>query len=119
MENTEPLYDKFFDEYVSDDAVRKYTTLTAGYGITHLLEHDYAQIYEKAVDTYLRSSTAKPLRLLEFGCGAGMNITRLVALLAKKGVQVDCAYGTDFSPRLVEAAGEEARTFLPHPLPGN
>jgi SAM-dependent methyltransferase len=116
MEKTEALYDKFLDEYVSDDAVRKYTTLTAGYGITYLLKNDYGQIYEDVVDKYLLTSPAKPLRLLEFGCGAGMNITRLVELLAEKGVQIDYAYGTDFSPRLVEAAGKEAQAFLPAKL---
>jgi SAM-dependent methyltransferase len=112
MEQTEELYDKFLDEYVSEDAVRKYTTETAGYGITYLLSNDYARIYLDVVDSYLRNS-ARPLRLLEFGCGGGMNIARLVELLEKKQVPVECAYGTDFSPRLVQAAGQEARAFLP------
>lgn len=113
MKTTEHMYDKFLDEYVSDQAVRKYTTETAGYGISYLLHHDYARIYLKAVSSYLRSPDARPLRLLEFGCGGGMNITRLVALLTEKQIPVECAYGTDFSPRLVQAAGEEARTYLP------
>ena len=113
MEKTGPMYEKFLDEYVSEDAVRKYTTETAGYGITYLLRHQYARIYLEVVDSYLRTSTARPLRLLEFGCGGGMNITRLVSLLEEKRVPVECAYGTDFSPRLVQAAGEEARAFLP------
>ncbi len=116
METTEKagvLYKGFLDEYVSEDAVRKYTTATAGYGIAYLLRNDYARIYMNVVDSYLRSSRATPFRLLEFGCGAGMNITRLVALLEGKGIHVDSAYGTDFSPRLVQAAGEEARAFLP------
>ena len=34
-------YEKFVDEYGSDDAVCKYTTGTAGYGIAHLLNNDY------------------------------------------------------------------------------
>jgi SAM-dependent methyltransferase len=118
MEKTGLMYEKFLDEYVSDDAVRKYTTETAGYGITYLLRNDYARIYLNVVDSYLRTSTARPLRLLEFGCGGGMNITRLVSLLEEKGVPVECAYGTDFSPRLVQAAGEEAKAFLPPNLAG-
>jgi hypothetical protein len=113
MEKAGVMYEKFLDEYVSEDAVRKYTTLTAGYGITHLLRHEYASIYLNAVDKYLRPSTSRPLRLLEFGCGGGMNITRLVALLAEKKIPVERAYGTDFSPRLVEAAGEESKAYLP------
>jgi SAM-dependent methyltransferase len=116
MEKTGLLYDKFLDEYVSEDAVRKYTTQTAGYGITHLLRTEYSRIYLDVVNRYLRTPEKRPLRLLEFGCGGGMNITRLVSLLESKGVPVECAYGTDFSPRLVQAAGEEAKAFLPSKL---
>ena len=116
MEQTEQMYDKFLDEYVSEDAVRKYTTGTAGYGITYLLRNDYARIYFDAVNSYVRTSAARPLRLLEFGCGAGMNITRLVSLLEQKKVPVERAYGTDFSPRLVQAAEQEAGAFLSHDL---
>jgi len=112
MEKTEVLYERFLDEYVSEDAVRKYTTETAGYGITYLLGNDYAKIYLDAIDSYLPTPKMRPLRLLEFGCGGGMNITRLVSLLESRNVPVDLAYGTDFSPRLVEAAKEEARAFL-------
>jgi SAM-dependent methyltransferase len=118
MEKTGLLYEKFLDEYVSEDAVRKYTTETAGYGITYLLRNDYAQIYLNAVDSCLRTSPARPLRLLEFGCGGGMNITRMVSLLEEKQIPVECAYGTDFSPRLVLAAGKEAKAFLPPHLAG-
>jgi len=118
MEKTEPMYEKFLDEYVSEDAVRKYTTQTAGYGITHLLRNDYARIYLDVVDKYLRPSTGRPLRLLEFGCGGGMNITHLVSVLEKKKIPVEYAFGTDFSPRLVEVAGEEAKASLPSRLAG-
>jgi SAM-dependent methyltransferase len=116
MGKTGILYDKFLDEYVSEQAVRKYTTETAGYGISYLLRHDYAQVYLMAVNAYLRGPGTRPLRLLEFGCGGGMNITRLVSLLAERQIPVECAYGTDFSPRLVEAAWKEARTYLPPDL---
>ncbi len=113
MEKTGLMYKKFLDEYVSEDAVRKYTTETAGYGITHLLRNDYAQIYLDVVDSYLHPLAARPLRILEFGCGGGMNVTRLVSLFEEKSFSVEYALGTDFSPRLVQAAGEEANAFLP------
>jgi len=116
MEKAGVLYDKFLDEYVSEDAVRKYTTETAGHGITHLLRTEYSRIYLDVVNRYLRTPGAPPLRLLEFGCGGGMNITRLVSLLEKKGIPVERAYGADFSPRLVQAAGQEAKAFLPPQL---
>ena len=48
METTGQIYEKFVDEYTSEDAVRKYTTGTAGFGITYLLSNDYAEIYLNA-----------------------------------------------------------------------
>jgi len=112
MAKSEQINDKFFEEYVSEDAVRKYTTGTAGFGINYLLRNDYAKVYLSAVDSYLQASPPRPLRLLEFGCGGGMNIIGLVSLLEQKGVRVECAYGTDFSPRLVESAAQEAKACL-------
>jgi SAM-dependent methyltransferase len=112
MENTEQINEKFLEEYGSEDAVRKYTTGTAGFGINYLLRNDYARVYVDAVDSYLRTSPPRPLRLLEFGCGAGMNIITLVSLLERKGIPVECAYGTDFSARLVDSAVQEAKSSL-------
>ena len=112
MENTEQINEKFLEEYGSEDAVRKYTTGTAGFGINYLLRNDYARVYLDAVDSYLRTSPPRPLRLLEFGCGAGMNIITLVSLLQRKGIPVECAYGTDFSARLVDSAVQEAKSSL-------
>jgi SAM-dependent methyltransferase len=112
MEKTEQINEKFLEEYGSEDAVRKYSTGTAGFGINYLLRNDYARVYLSAVDSYLRTSPPRPLRLLEFGCGAGMNIITLVSLLELKRIPVECAYGTDFSARLVESALQEAKASL-------
>jgi SAM-dependent methyltransferase len=106
------IYDKFLEEYGSEDAIRKYSIGTAGYGINYLLRNDYAKLYLDAVDSFLRTTPPRPLRLLEFGCGAGMNIIGLVSLLEQRGVPVECAYGTDFSSVLVESAKLEAKTAL-------
>ena len=99
MRETDEINEKFLEEYDSRDAVRKYSTGTAGFGINYLLRHDYARVYLNAVDSYLRTSPARPIRVLEFGCGGGMNIIALVALLIKKGIPIERAYGTDFSSR--------------------
>ena len=112
MEKTKQINEKFLEEYVSDDAVRKYTTGTAGFGINYLLRNDYARVYLSVVDSCLQTSPRRPLRLLEFGCGGGMNIIGLVSLLDKKGISVESAYGTDFSPRLVQSAVQEAKASL-------
>jgi len=108
----EQVNEKFIEEYGSEDAVRKYSAATAGFGINYLLRNDYAQVYLGVLDSYLRTSPPRPVRLLEFGCGAGMNIITLVSLLAETGIPVDCAYGTDFSARLVQSAIEEAKASL-------
>jgi len=113
MQDTKQIYDKFLDEYVSEDAVRKYTPKTAGFGINYLLRNDYANVYLRAVNSYLQTAPRRPLRLLEYGCGGGMNVIELVSLLEEKGVPVERAIGTDFSPRLVSSAEQEAKAALP------
>ena len=113
MGKSSQTYESFLEEYGSDEAIHKYTTGTAGHGISYLLDHDYAEVYLRVVDSSLQTRPRRPLRLLEFGCGGGMNIIHLVSLLERRGVQVQSAQGTDFSPRLVQAAEQEAKTFLP------
>jgi SAM-dependent methyltransferase len=104
--------DVYLQEYSSDDAIRKYTSETAGYGISYLLANDYADVYLSAVDRFLKTDRSRPLRLLEFGCGGGMNIISLFNLLEAKGRTVELAIGADFSERLISAANSEARSFL-------
>jgi SAM-dependent methyltransferase len=116
MQKTEEINDKFLEEYGSEDAVRKYSPGTAGYGINYLLHNDYAQIYLDAVRSYLTTSPQRRLRLLEFGCGAGMNIITLISLLEKNGIPVEIAFGTDFSERLVKSAAQESKASLPAAL---
>jgi SAM-dependent methyltransferase len=112
------MHEKFLEEYVSEDAVRKYSSGTAGFGINYLLRHDYAKVYLSVVNSYLQTSPARPLRLLEFGCGGGMNLIGMVSLLEEKGVPVECAYGTDFSTTLVKTAMQEAKASLSPGLAG-
>jgi SAM-dependent methyltransferase len=118
MPKTAEMYERFQEEYGSDAAVRKYSTATAGFGINYLLHHDYADLYLGVVESYLQTSPARPLRLLEFGCGAGMNIMSLVSILEGKGVPVECAYGTDFSETLLQTATQQAKASLPPGLAG-
>ena len=111
-QSTEQLIRSFSEEYESDDALRKYSTETAGYGINHLLEHEYANVYFDAL-RQLKTSPRKPLRIMEYGCGAGMNLIRLVRQLDARKVPVEGAYGTDFSGTLVNRARQEAVAYLP------
>jgi len=104
--------DVYLAEYSSEDAVRRYTSRTAGRGIDYLLKHDYATVYVTAMNKMLRVPRDTPLRVLEFGCGGGMNIITLVPLLERNGWVIERAYGTDFSDTLIRAANREAQASL-------
>ena len=102
----------FFAEYTSHDAILKYTRATAGHGISYLLDHDYKDVYMKAIALLPPGATQRGLRVLEFGCGGGMNLVHLVSVLSQSGIKVKQAVGTDFSPVLIEAAKREAGSYL-------
>src|SRR5437899_11519841 len=88
--------DAFFREYTSRDAILKYTKATAGFGISYLLDHDYKQVYLEAIKHLPRQITQHGIRMLEFGCGGGMNLLHLVSVFGRNGVNVESATGTDF-----------------------
>lgn len=102
----------FYDEYTSHDAILKYTRTTAGFGISHLLDHDYKDVYWQALDRLPALPDGRGIRVLEFGCGAGMNLVHFTSILRKKGLRLERAVGTDFSPVLIDAAKREARAYL-------
>jgi SAM-dependent methyltransferase len=110
--------DVYLQEYSADEAVARYTSRTAGTGITYLLENDYAEVYLSAIRDFLQIPSERPLRLLEFGCGGGMNIITLLTLLQRRGKNVELAIGTDFSEKLIMAAKNESRNLLSPNLQG-
>jgi SAM-dependent methyltransferase len=100
-------------EYSTGESIRRYTKETAGHGISHLLDHDYGKIYLEVIEKNIsKSRMQKGIRLWEFGCGGGMNLLHLVSLMERRGIALDCAYGTDFSETLIEAAKREATNYL-------
>src|SRR5512137_142166 len=101
METRENTYSNlnadFLKEYSAEENIRRYMKKTAGHGIRYLLEHEYGNIYLEVIDSYLaKSASGKGLRILEFGCGAGMNLLHLVSVLEQRGTPVEFACGTDF-----------------------
>ena len=104
--------DSFFQEYTSDDAIVKYTRRTAGFGINYLLDHDYKEVYLDAVRLLPAQMLIEGIQILEFGCGGGMNLIRLLMMLDRAGIRVKKAIGADFSPVLIGAAKREARDLL-------
>jgi SAM-dependent methyltransferase len=102
----------FFREYTSHEALVKYTRATAGFGISYLLDHDYKKVYLEALSGLPQEARRRGIRVLEFGCGAGMNLIHLVSLLNREGIRIEKAIGTDFSPVLIEAAKHESKKYL-------
>src|SRR6187401_230747 len=103
---------EYFKEYTSPEAISKYTRATAGHGISYLLDHDYKDVYLRAFDSLPDNVKKRAIRILEFGCGGGMNLLHLMSVLRGQGVRIERAIGTDFSPVLIEAAQREAKNFL-------
>ena len=113
LEAEEPAEDDvFFREYSSRDAILKYTRATAGFGISHLLENDYKKVYLRALDQLAPEVRRQPLSVLEFGCGAGMNLVNLMSFYGRQKMEIARAIGTDFSPVLIDAARREAQSYL-------
>jgi SAM-dependent methyltransferase len=104
--------DAFFDEYTSSYAILTYSRATAGLGISYLLDHDYKDVYLQALRLLPSGVLNEGIRLLEFGCGAGMNLLHLLYMLRREGINVAHAVGTDFSPVLIETARTEAKKYL-------
>jgi SAM-dependent methyltransferase len=104
--------DPFFREYTSPDAILKYTRASAGFGIGYLLDHDYKQVYLDAIKHLPQPIIQGGIRMLEFGCGGGMNLLHLVSTLGRDDLYVESAIGADFSPVLIEAANREAQRYL-------
>ena len=104
--------DVFFREYTSPDTILKYTRATAGAGINALLDGEYKNVYLQALELLPPDMKRGPLRMLEFGCGGGMNLLHLLTVLNRDGFNVEQAIGTDFSPVLIKAANEEAQSYL-------
>lgn len=99
--------DSYWREYTSKNAISTYSRGTAGFGIGYLLDHDYKNIYLDALNSLPPKMREKEIRILEFGCGAGMNLLHLASVLNRQGISFS-AIGTDFSPVLIDAARREA-----------
>jgi SAM-dependent methyltransferase len=109
----------FFRQYTSHVEILKYTKATAGFGINYLLEHDYKTVYLNALNFLPRKTREHGIRILEFGCGGGMNLLQLISVLNRERIRVAKALGTDFSPAMIETARREAKNYLQEQDPQN
>jgi SAM-dependent methyltransferase len=112
MNNNKTMDEAFFEEYASHDAVLKYTKATAGQGISYLLANDYLHVYLDALESLSPTVKQDGIRMLEFGCGGGMNLIHLVSVLKREGIRVEKAVGTAFSPVMIDAAKRESKNYL-------
>jgi 2-polyprenyl-3-methyl-5-hydroxy-6-metoxy-1,4-benzoquinol methylase len=111
--DNDSLNGTFLNEYNSQANIQKYAKETAGYGISYLLEHEYGDLYLEVLEKHIPKARLRSgIRLWEFGCGGGMNLIRLVFLMDRRGIAWECAYGTDFSEPMIEAAKREAQQCL-------
>ena len=104
--------DAFFRQYTSHGEISKYTKATAGFGINYLLEHGYKAVYLNALNFLPWETRERGIRILEFGCGGGMNLLHLISMLNSQGISVANAVGTDFSPAMIDTARREAKNYL-------
>ncbi len=105
--------DVFLMEYTDDDSIKRYITNTAGKGIQYILTNVYGPLYSRVIDSIcLETGANKGFRVLEYGCGAGMNLLYILRLLASKEVPLVTAIGTDFSMVILQAAERERERFV-------
>jgi SAM-dependent methyltransferase len=104
--------DLYLQQYTSQNEILKYTRATAGSGINYLLDHDYKAVYLEALSLLPQQTREGGVRILEFGCGGGMNLLHLISMLSSNGIRVAHAVGTDFSPVMIETARREAKGYL-------
>jgi len=113
MKSENEINEAFYTEYTDSKYVRRYVGDTAGEGIAHILDRVYGPLYVEAVNTILKANiTSNGFRILEYGCGGGMNLIWILRYLEAKGIDVDLGVGADFSPSMIEAAETEAAAHL-------
>jgi SAM-dependent methyltransferase len=104
----------YLEEYTTDEAVQRYVSDTAGSGIAYLLQNVYGQVFDEQINKLvLQNGDKTGFRILEYGCGGGMNLGWTIKRLSDRKLNLDFACGTDFSPKMVEAAKKETSFCLP------
>jgi SAM-dependent methyltransferase len=105
----------YLEEYSADDVVKKYVSDSAGSGIAYLLKYVYGPLYEQQINKLVQQNPGDKVgfRILEYGCGGGMNLIWIARRLLDRNIKIDLAVGTDFSDKMVAAAENEAASCLP------
>src|SRR2546430_14354273 len=104
--NLSPEGDSFYREYTSPEAIAKYTRATAGAGVNSLLEREYKEVYLGALQFLPSEMRCQPLRILEFGCGGGVNPFDPGFVFCRPSFNIQNAVGADFSLVLIAGANK-------------
>lgn len=109
--------DIYLDEYTRGDIIDRYIAKSAGAGIAYVLEKIYGPIYTRCIKELIDQAPRNhKFRIMEYGCGGGMNLIKLAELVRGEAVLLEKVYGTDFSAPMIEAARREAVQYLPSSL---
>jgi SAM-dependent methyltransferase len=100
-------------EYSQPTVIARYLSDTGVPAFTYLVRTVYTSIYQEIVKTLVSHNPERHgFRILEYGCGGGMNLVQLIRLFQAQGAQLTEAIGTDFSPPMIDAARNEAKQQL-------
>jgi SAM-dependent methyltransferase len=105
-----PAREHTYREYADPETIGRYRRLTAGEGINYLLRTTYRAIFLESARAVLAERDGD-LRLLEFGCGAGMALHQLAEDLHGENVPVELGVGADLVPEMIEAATQDLLRF--------
>jgi SAM-dependent methyltransferase len=106
----ESLREHTYREYADAETIGRYRRSSAGEGIDYLLRTTYRAIFLESALAVVPERD-RGLRLLEFGCGAGMALHQLAEDLHRENVPVELAVGTDLVPEMIQAASQDLDRF--------
>lgn len=111
---TLPLRETFLAEYSDDGMIARYISRTARPGVAYALSNVYGPVYSRIARSLIATRPrGHRFRVLEYGCGGGMNLLKIVEVLSQQGADVETAIGADFSPRMIDAARQDAAQNFP------
>ncbi len=95
--NSQVSTDVYMQEYTRDDIIARYISDSAGDGYRVHLHHVYAPTYLRAIRELISSRPkGHKFRVMEYGCGGGMNLLRIAELLRSEGAALESGYGAGF-----------------------
>jgi SAM-dependent methyltransferase len=103
--------------YTQPEVMTRYLPSSACPGVGYAVSHVYGAIYQSIIGSIVAHRPQHhEFRVLEYGCGGGMNLLQLIQIFRAQGVGLTSAIGTDLSWSMINAAHKEAGQRLPAEL---